>query len=430
MTEKPAFRSATWIRFLAVVMLWAAAVAGYARFQKPVSHNRGLGWDGAKYHEMYSQAAQGARFQGEKPYIYRIATPWLAARLGFQEARTAFHFVNLGAVLITGLLLLAIMGAIRVRPWIAVFLVGLFFAQWHGPLRQQFYDSFCVDAASQPFTCLIFLAHLAMRRSGSRIGLLSLTAFLGVFFRESVLFAAFAVWAAEAVDRARSLPRDGLVKGLIRDRGLWRSALPMAAGLAGIVLTRLLADGSGSYSFPLTILYYLYHKPLMVLIHAFYNGYGTVLIPVLVYWRWAWAHIRDRPLLGIYPLITFALGWTAGGDTTRINFWGCFALLPLIGLALSDLKLATFGIGVFLALEAVTTRLFLPIPDFPGSEAWRVPFLTGWGSDFPVFDLWSELANPRVLMISLFQYLALTVFAFLWIHRIGPEKYLRIEAGR
>ncbi|MDB5103771.1 MAG: hypothetical protein JWP91_1460 [Fibrobacteres bacterium] len=436
-----------WFHFAAVLVLWLAAVAWYGHAQKPVSQNGGLGWDGAKYEHMYRQAQAGERLAEEKPYVFRVATPWLAAHLGMHEARTAFHIVNLVSVLITGCLMLWIMAALGARPGVSLFLIGTFFLQWHAPLRQQFYDSFGVDAASQPFTCLIFLAHIAIRNRGRRLAALSLAAFAGVFFRESVIFAAGAVWLAElaaamaeagdlgaARGQGGSGDRDGfptrLIGVLARERSLWAAAIPMGAGLAGIAITHLLADGSGPYSFLVTILYYLYHKPMMVLVHAFYNGYGTALIPVLVFRRRAWAFIKERPILAVYPLITFALGWTAGGDTTRINYWGCLALLPLMALVLSDLKLATFGIGGFLLLEAVTTRMFFPIPDYPGSEAWRFPILTGWGSDLPVFDLWSELANPRVLMISLFQYLALTAIAFFWIHRVGAGKYLRDGAGR
>jgi hypothetical protein len=421
----------SWIHFAAVVLMWLAAVSWYGHSQKPVSQNGGLGWDGAKYEHMYRQAKAGERFAEEKPYVFRVATPWVAAHLGLGEARKAFHAVNLASVLITGCLLLWIMTAAGARPGVSLFLVATFFLQWHAPLRQQFYDSFGVDAASQPFSCLIFLAHLAIRRPVPRLAVLSLAAFAGVFFRESVIFAAGAVWLAEAVAAlSGARARDGkrwmpALSGLMREPSLWIAALPMAAGVAGIALTHLLADGSGPYSFFVTILYYLYHKPLMVLIHAFYNGYGTALIPVLIFGRLAWSRIKAQPLLGLYPLITFALGWTAGGDTTRINYWGCLTLLPLMALVLSDLKLASFGIGAFLLLEAVTTRMFFPIPDYPGPEAWRMPLLTNWGSDFPVFDLWSELANPRVLMISLFQYAALTALAFLWIHRVGAENYHR-----
>lgn len=405
-----------------IVLMWAGAVAWYGHAQKPVSHNNGLGWDGSRYHHMYQQAKAGGRFAEDKPFVYRVAAPWIAARLGVDNARTAFHIVNLSGVLLTGCLLFAIMTAVGARPGISLFLVGTFFLQWHAPLRQQFYDSFGVDAPSQPFTCLVFLLYLRMRRSPARIAWLSLITFAGVFFRESVIFAAAAVWLAEAVAAARC--GAGWGTGLLRDRSVRLHAIPLLAGILGIAITHRMGDGTGPYSFAITVLYYLYHKPLMVLIHAFYNGYGTALIPVLVFWRKAWDWIRIRPLLGIYPLITFGLGWTAGGDTTRINYWGCLALLPLMALVLSELKLATFGIGVFLILEAVTTRLFFPIPDFPGAEAWRIPLLTGWGTDLSVMDLWSELANPRVLMISLFQYAALTAFAFLWIRRVGPEKYV------
>ncbi|MDB5048223.1 MAG: hypothetical protein JWO30_1294 [Fibrobacteres bacterium] len=421
---RPAVRARpSLLQFGLVALLWLAAVLVYGRTQKPVSQNGGLGWDGAKYEHMYRQAREGERFAEEKPYVFRVATPWLAAHLGLSDTRTAFHAVNLGSVLLTGLLLLWIMTAAGARPGISIFLVAVFFLQWHAPLRQQFYDSFGVDAASQPFTCLIFLAHLCLRGKVPRLAALSAATFIGVFFRESVLFATFAVWAAEVFAAART--RGGWSIGLARERSLWAAALPMAAGLAGVAITHVMVQGSGPYSFLVTVLYYLYHKPLMVLIHAFYNGYGTLLIPVLVFWRRAWAYVRAEPLLGIYPLITFALGWTAGGDTTRINFWGCFALLPLAARVLSDLRLATFGIGAFLALEAVTTRMFFSIPDYPGPEAWRIPILTGWGTQVPVFDLWSELANPRVLMISLFQYLALTAFAFLWIRKAGMDGYLR-----
>ncbi|GEM_PF-5094272 len=419
-------RSAFRLGLAGVFALWLAAVVWYHHAQKPVSQNGGYGWDGGKYHHMYLEVQRGERFAEEKPYVYRVASPWVAAHLGLADARLAFHAVNLAGVLLTGLLLFCIMSCLGASPGISLFLVGTFFLQWHGPLRQQFYDSFTVDAPSQPFTCLVFLAYLAMGRSRNRLLVLSLVTFIGVFFRESVIFATLATGLAEAVEAMREM--NGMhgksrVMAILRDRAVRSSALPLLAGIVGIAITHLMGDGGGPYSFLNTILYYLYHKPLMVLIHAFYNGYGTALIPVLVFWRKAWASIRERPILGIYPLITFALGWTAGGDTTRINYWGCLALLPLMALVLSDLKLTTFGIGSFLALEILTTRMLFAIPDYPGPEHWRIPFLTNWGSDIPVFDLWSELANPRVLMISLFQYLALTAFAFLWMHWIGLEKF-------
>ncbi len=413
------------LAYALVFALWLAAVLVYARAQKPVAFNGGLGWDGARYEVMYEQARDGQKFFAEKPFAYRVATPWIAGHLGFRDARKAFHAVNLASILLTGLLIMAMMRALGARTGISLFLIAVWLLQWHAPLRQQFYDSFGVDAASQPFTCLIFLAHLRLGRPGARYGALSLLAFLGVFFRESVAFAAAAVCLAELVVASRD---KGWLAAL-RAPAARLSALPLLAAALGIAITHRLAEATGPYGFFNTVAYFLYHKPLPVLVHAFYNGYGTALIPVLVFWRRAWAHIRREPLLGIYPLITFLLGWTAGGDTTRINFWGCFALLPLMSLVLSELRLATFGIAPFLLLEIICTRMAWPFPEYPGPEAWRLPLLTNWGSAFPYFDLWSELANPRVLMISLFQYLALTAAAFLWIGKAGRSAYLRPDAG-
>src|SRR6185295_11985545 len=105
------------------------------------------------------------------------------------DARLAFHAVNVFSVLLTGWLLLWLQTAVGVRPALTVFLTATFFLQWHAPLRQQFYDSFNVDAASQPFTCLILLVGLLVPERGRKLVLLSLLTFIGVFFRESVLFA-------------------------------------------------------------------------------------------------------------------------------------------------------------------------------------------------------------------------------------------------
>ena len=207
-----------WIRIALIVLMWAAAVAWYGRAQKPVSHNNGLGWDGSRYHHMYQQAQRGERFAEHKPFVYRVATPWLAARLGFWDARTAFHAINLTGVLLTGCLLFAIMTVLGARPGISLFLVATYFAQWHAPLRQQFYDSFNVDAPAQPFICLIFLLYLAMRPSPARIVWMSLAAFIGVFFRESVIFASLAVFLAEAVAAWRSGAAFG--PALLRDRAV------------------------------------------------------------------------------------------------------------------------------------------------------------------------------------------------------------------
>jgi hypothetical protein len=409
--------------WLAVLVLWSGAILWFGHTQKPVSHNQGMGWDGAKYNHLRAEALRGEPLAEDKPYAYRLATPWLAAQLPVQDARLAFHIINQAAVLTTGLLLLAIMRTLGAGSGISLFLIATFFLQWHAPLRQQFYDSFCVDAPAQVFACLIVLAHLRVRMRARRIAWLSLAAFAGAFFRESVLFAAFAVWAADLIAAGRGLPPGKFRPWLDRDR--WIDAIPMAAGLAGVLGTHALAKGAGSYSMILTLFFYLYHKPPVVLIHAFFNGYGTALIPVLVFWRRAWAHIKAAPILGLYPLITFLLGWTAGEDTTRINYWGCVGLLPLMALVLSELRIGTFAIGSWLALEAVTTRMFFPIPDFPGSSDWQIPWLINWGAGIPVFDLWSESANAKVLLISLFQYLALTAAAFAWIRFRGRERYLR-----
>ncbi len=421
-------RPLPWAALAATFLVWLAAVIGYGLTQKPVSQNGGRGWDGAKYLHMYEQAARGESFAEEKPYVYRVATPVLAARLGAAfglEPRAAFHALNLTSALFTALLLVLIQNALGVRPWVAAFLAATFLVQWHAPLRQQFYDSFNVDAASQPFTCLILLSGLSAWRPRVRLSVLTLATFVGVFFRESVIFATAAVALADAV---QAYGRGLRGAAIARDEAVRAHALPLLAGLAGIVATHLLVSGSGPYSFLSTIFYYLYHKPPLVVLHAFFNGYGTVLIPAIVFAPLALDAIRRAPLLAVYPLITFALGWTAGGDTTRINYWGCMTLLPLIGLVLSRLRLATFAVGACLALEAVSTRLFFPLPDYPGTEAWRIPLLTNWGSDFPYFDLWSELANPRVLLISLFQYLALTAGIALWVRWQGRAGYLRDPA--
>jgi hypothetical protein len=410
------------IPLLIISLAWLAAVSWYGSTQRPVSQNGGKGWDGRRYHSMFEQAREGRRIAEEKPYVYRVATPMLAAMIPGADPRSAFHAVNLASMLVLGWLLYLIQARLGVRPGIAVFLTVLFYLQWHAPLRQQFYDSFNVDAASLVFCALLLLLHLALRPGPGRLAALSAVTFAGVFFRESVIFATFAVWAAGEIEARGGRPgaprlRDFRPESAIR-------GIPILAGAAGIACTRLLVDGHGPYNYFLTVLYYLYHKPMPVLAHAFFNAYGPLIILPLVFHRQAAGHLRRHPFLWIYPAITFLLGWTAGGDTTRINFWGFLGLLPLIGLVLSDLRIRTFGVGALIALEALTTRMFFPFPDYPNDHPWRIPVLTNLGDRFPVFDLWSELANPRVLMISLFQYALLTLAAFWWFHRNGKEAYL------
>ncbi len=430
-----------------VFLIWLACVAYYGHFQKPVSHNGGLGWDGVKYAAMLEQVRAHQPLSAEKPYAYRVATPWLAAHVPVESPRLAFHIVNLGSLLVTGWLLAALLSTLSVPPALSLFLIATFYLQWHAPLRQQFYDSFGVDAASQPFTCLILLIGLRWRSSESgphrawRLLVLSAAAFSGVFFRESVLFASLAVAISAILTRMHavagySAPENGdggtrflaFTRSFLRasfDATGRREALPLLAGALAVFATHRLAQGQGNYSFIVTAIYFLYHKPLLVLVHAFFNGYGTALIPLLLFPGLVRAAWREYPILFVYPLMTFTLGWVAGGDTTRINYWGCFAVLPVMGYALAQLRVRSFGIGIFLLLEVVTTRMFFPFPDYPGGETWSIPILTGWGSDFPVFDLFSELANPRVLIISLAQYTLLTLAGWAWIRKVGRGNYLR-----
>jgi len=335
--------------------------------------------DAEEYFRMAAQYARGETVVSvSAPFVYRVATPWLAARadqfaspalpgwlngaiVGFTGVRGAagFYAVNILGAFAALMLLVSYLRLFVPNATTRLLLVTFWMIQWHTPVRFTYYAPVNVEPL---FLVSMLLALLAIERlpavSAERGAIVvSVIVFAGTFVRESMLLMAMVfairyaqVWKSET----------------------WRhrilGALPLLAGLAALgVTTRLLAVSSTPSS-PIEILSETVRtKSVFGWVLGWFFTFGpapiAVLVSVLPDLR---AFLRQRPWLLAYFAGCALLAYVGGTDTERILGWAFPIFLVLQGQALEryrDLWHRNPGLVVFLVASAlVSSRIFWPIP--------------------------------------------------------------------
>lgn len=378
-------------------------------FQEPISYNSGLGWDGAEYFKAAKSIAENRAPEAKAPFVYRMGTPYLVAKLFPQDLKAGFFYLNLVFSVINIFLVQLFLGLFIKNRALLISGVILYAGYWQAPLRLTFFYPAHADPAALTFLFAgLFLVFYHKKTGQIRWILFYLTAltFAGGFFREICLVPAF-IYFADTFYKRKIIPASSTRAYL--------SPLPLFAGIAAVLIAKSLVVQTNSYSFITAAAGNLYGKSLIRFIHAAFLAWGPILILPLFFRKSSKEFYRQNPMMLLLIGIFIFFGFSGGFDTERILFWGAPAMYILAAYVFEEnCKIA--GDRLFLAVlitsQVISSRMFFPTPDYSKGFYKSIIFLTEIpGTNF--LNLFTSYGNQKPLLISFTEYLG--VFIFLYI---------------
>jgi hypothetical protein len=375
------------IEWVVIISVFLAACIISLYFQKPLSYNNGLGWDGSFYFSMANQIVHHLPIVDEAPYVYRVGVPFFVALLWSGDLRYGFFLFNLFASL-AETILLVIWLRFHVMNWVwRVLLVSMFLAVWLSPLRSAFYSPTQIEPLSEVTTLLglILIENWRINNNKTAYYLLCALSFFGIFVRESTILVPGLFFLSNVVN------------GLAQEKKLNKRNLLLASGplifsVAGLITDKYLVTPTNSYQLLAEMLLWFYTKPFPTYLHSYFTTYGPMIAIILVEWK-AVREFLSHSLFNTFFLIaTCGLAWVIGSDTDRFLFWGMPVWYAMFGIALEKLwpllKKNLVILAFMLIVQAVAQHALFPIPDFaPEKIEYRIPLFTVLCNDGCALDL-------------------------------------------
>jgi hypothetical protein len=377
--------------------------------QRPLTYRDGKGWEGVGYYALAEQFVHREPLSTEGPYVFRLATPWLAAKVSPDDLWRGFQIVNVAANTVAVLLLwLWLRRHIRTAS-IRVLLIVIYLIQWDAPTRWIWFYRAHADPwlFATLFGGLLLVDHYRVSPTlGKWLGLCALS-IVGVLNREVSLLVAVALIGVGNPLRGLAAPA----------WPRWRDFVPLALGLATFVTIKKSVHQTDGYSFLTTVVDFLYNKGLGSFAHAWLLAFGPVLFIVLYDWRRAWEFLCERQDLAFYFLTCVGFGYVGGTDTERLLYWSIPVVLVLLGRAIERLRpvLSTWPAVIVLGGgQVLSSRILWTTPDYPTQPQHTFPVLQQFGSNVQFLDLFSYHGFKIKEAASLAEYLVLGVLV-LWL---------------
>ncbi|HTL71526.1 MAG TPA: hypothetical protein VL404_09575 [Candidatus Eisenbacteria bacterium] len=393
--------SLEWV--LALILFGAVTCAGFV-FQKPITVNRGLGYDGIHYYKTAEQFSKGSLPRGGSPYIYRLGTPFLAALVSGKNLIAGFKSVNLAAAALSAVLLTVWLRSHVAGGTVRFLLAALFITQWHAPARFAHYYPVLVDSCAFVF---LIAGLLAIDRGGtdgrSRWNiLLPALSFAGLLFR----------------DLTAVIPLAALVKA---PRAVRSWAALAAAGLAAWTASHLATRTGGEPGAIKVILHWVSAKKVPGYLLAWLIAFGPVIFLPIYAWRSSLAYLRRNAHLAVYLSAFAVLGYVGGSDTERLLYFSMPVVYALIGRAIEE-KRAVFvflpALALLVVSQCIAQRIFWTTPDFQNAFRPAPMLLTPLSSKFPNRDLYSFYGSRLLNRQAFWQYALLgSTLLLLWAGR-------------
>ncbi|MGH9383216.1 MAG: hypothetical protein ACRD2N_02840 [Vicinamibacterales bacterium] len=396
-------------RFLFCAALTALVIALSILFQKPITYNNGLGWDGSQYAELTAQCWREP-LNAREPFAYRIGAPCLAALVPLAP-RLGLWTVNVAASV---LLLFLVDAWVRrhVSSTIAPWLLAGFAFHWVAPLRQVWWYPTYIDPGA---LCAMVGALLMAHR---RIPF-ALICFGGSLIRETTLIVPLALMFGARVRQRDS--RSPTSAGSASTDFI-NATLGLVTSLAGIGLTHLIATPSSDYWFADAAFYWAYSKPLPTYLLAIFIAFGPAVSLLAVGWGAVKTHLSQFPDHAVMLVSAVILAGIGGSDTERFLMWSSPIVLVLIGKAAEtvDWSGAKAAAALLFTGQIVSGRWLLTIPpDFVEAPPRAWPILTPWSAE-SYLQLFSQTPDRLMSAVALAQYVAVSfvlVVAFAWQRR-------------
>jgi hypothetical protein len=393
------------MKSIGLTLALAAAVTGWAwAFQRPLTYNGGLGWDGAQYVQLATQCGR-QRMQALEPFVYRVGAPCLAALLPVPP-KYALWAINVGASI--GLLLLLSVWLRRhvadaIVPWLIVF----FAAHWLSPLRYTWWYPTYVDPLA---LCAMVAALLAQHRRWLFVAV----CVAGAAVRETMIVVPLSLLAGALIGSAAGRQR--------RDAVVTAAAGVLACAAAALAIRAVVTPASDYWMLDAAY-YWTYEKPLPRYLLAAAITFGPIGAVVMAGRHAAWLWIETHRGEALIVAMVLVLAWVGGSDTERFMIWAMPVVLVLAGRAAAtvDWKRHRLLIGVLVAAAALNGRWLLPTPDFVEHVPRAWPLLTpvtAASSDL----LFSQTPDQLMSAVALLQYLALLAGLWVWLARAAGRQ--------
>jgi hypothetical protein len=402
--------------------------------------------DAQIYQQMAAQffAAQGP-ITAQAPYVYRVATPWLAAQLrpavtsalpdldskvsdaSGMDGVTPFLLINIVASAAGTVLLWLYLRRFIDSAVIRVSLVVAWVAAWHAPVRWAYFYPAGVDALFMVFLIAGLLIIEAWRDRPPLAAALVLApvVFAGTLARESMVLAPI-VFGIAQLDAAR---RDRRAERLVA------AAVPVAAFALAWLFVRSLVTPTPGHQQWAEVEAILRNKPIWTWVLGWFFAFGPPVIALIVAGRTeVWAFLRTRPEIGGLVAACGVLGYIAGtgSDTERLLAWGSAGVYVLAGQAIAARQAVLARMPLLMALlivvQIVSSRLLWPIPVGVDQVTPWANLEPSWSSLMAIADkfliinnhysnLWSFYGSRPVHAATLAFDIAMTIGVVLWINR-------------
>ena len=427
------------------IAIVAAAFLAISAWSASTQRVERLYADGQVYQWMAVQFFQShLPITGGAPWVYRVATPWLAAKLRPLVARTLprldssienasgmagvtpFFVINIVASAAATLLLLLYLRRFVGSVGVRVLLVIVWIATWHAPVRFVYFYPANVDALFMVFLLagLLIIEAWHGRSPVATAFLLVPVVFVGMLVRESMVLIPIAFGVAQ-------------IDGAARDRRaarLMASVVPIVAAVLAWLFVRSIVMPLPGHPWS-DFANIVRNKPIFTWVLAWFFTFGPPAIALLAAGRLeVWAFLRTRPEIGVLVAACGVLGYFGGNgsDTERLLAWGAPAMYVLVGEAIaarrSVLARMPLLMSLLIVVEIASSRVLWPIPVGIDRAKTFASLEPGWSAlraiadKFLVIDsyysnLWSFYGSRPVHAATLAFDLALVAGVATWIER-------------
>ena len=324
-----------WFELTAVALLFLLSNIAGILFQRQIPDFGGLGKDGVHYYNMAQELVNNQPIVDAGPFVYRIATPFLVARLAPDNLIFGFKLVNLIAGALAAALFW-IWARLHISSgWLRLLLSALFITQWIAPIRYVYYIPVLVDSWFYPVALagLIIIHSLERSPRLSAILGLSLLSFVGVLFREVALMLPVALLGSKLLKMLLARKQPAQAQSPLNPLFF---VLPLIAGLAGLLLTHLVTTAQGSYSFSTAAITWATHKNPLSYAYSWAVVFGPILILPLFSLRRVITWLGSNIAAGLYLLMVVVLALIGGANTERFAYWAMPVVYVLAGIGLES----------------------------------------------------------------------------------------------
>lgn len=405
------------IDLLVAIVLFILLNLLFSTFQKPITYNDGLGWDGVYYAKITQDFRNGLPPQTVQPFVNRIGVPLLGSLLNF-DIIASWRFLNIIANFFLIILLHFFLSLFFRQQWLRFILILFFLLPFHSYVRVNFFNPVSTDSWCMIFLILGIIVIHRLRTHGWRatsVFLLSLITFIGVFFREVVVVLPFVALFVHNPVKINSEKHRRLCIILPPASAV----LPILSAILALILVKILVVPSTNTTLLGTAVSCLYGKSFPDYILSWFIAFGPILIFPIIELRKSIKFLLDNQYLMVYLISFSILGWIGGSATYRILKWGLPVVFILVGLTLqrnmSVLRRNYPFAFVFFLSYLVSQRVFWVLPDYPGGEFSLLVFLTPLTGNPPLLDI-IGMGSGIVNMLSLATYLLWSTFLVLMLH--------------